>query len=106
MVVPVFMARDRHSPHMRVWDNGQVLFLVSSPSPRHPRMSKRRPHQSAVRRKSALTFHDTAPRNQLAPHLCRLVAQLPDAPSLNVDQEVTDHGALASVEELRVTQPL
>ena len=38
--------------------------------------------------------------NQLAPHLCRLVAQLPDAPSINVDQEVTDHGALASVEEL------
>ncbi|MBF91196.1 MAG: hypothetical protein CMP34_00130 [Rickettsiales bacterium] len=38
--------------------------------------------------------------NQLAPHLCRVVAQLPDAPSINIDQEVTDHGAPASVEEL------
>lgn len=38
--------------------------------------------------------------NQLAPHLCQVVAQLPGARSANVDQEVTDHGVAASLEKL------
>ncbi len=36
--------------------------------------------------------------NRLVPHLCQVVAQLPDAPSTNVDQEVIDHRVLASAE--------
>ena len=38
--------------------------------------------------------------NQLVPHLCQVVARLPDAPSTNIDQEMIDHEALASGEGL------
>lgn len=38
--------------------------------------------------------------NRLVPHLCQVVAQLPDASSLNSDQEVMDNDAAAPAESL------